>query len=89
MRGETIKISLKGHLMAFPWRPDDGLSLNYGLVSLQFFRESSPVLLRKPIFSDLSGGTGPTSPPPPPSGSAHASQEIFSHIGTFSSLNQY
>ena len=64
MRGETIKISLKGHLMAFRWRPDDGLSLNYGLLSLQFFRESCPVLLRKPVFSDLSGGTGPTSLPP-------------------------
>ena len=74
--------------MAFCWRPDDGLTLNSGLVALRFFRGSGPVLLRKPIFLPLGGGGGSPNPLSS-SGSAHASQEIFSHVGTFSGLNQY
>ena len=52
--------------MAFRRRPDDDLTLNSGLVALRVFRGSVPVLLRKPIFCDLSGGGGldPLSPPP-------------------------
>ena len=52
--------------MAFCWRPDDGLTLNSGLVALRFFRGSVPVLLRKPIFVIFLGGGGldPLSPPP-------------------------
>ena len=80
-----IKIPLKAghHVMAFCWRPDDGLTLNFGLVALRFFRGSRPVLLRKPIFVIFQGGGSL------PSGSAHVSQEIFSHVGTFPGLNQY
>ena len=73
--------------MVFRWRPDDGLTLNSGLVALRFFRGSGPVLLGNPIFCDLSG-VG-SEPPAPPSGSAHASKEIFSHVATFPGLNQY
>ena len=59
MRGEMIKIPqkwaiigppAKGHLNGV-LRPDDGLTLNSGLVALRFFRGSGPVLLSKPIFS--------------------------------------
>ena len=53
--------------IAFCWRPDDGLTLNSGLVALRFFRGSVPVLLRKPIFVIFLGGGGgldPLSPPP-------------------------
>ena len=56
--------------MAFLWRADDGPALNAGLVALRFFRGSGPVLLRYPIFSDLSGG-GVRTPCPSSSGSAH------------------
>ena len=45
-------------LMVFRWRPNDGLALNSGLVALRFFRGARLVLLRKPIFCDLSGGGG-------------------------------
>ena len=34
----------------FPWRANDGPTLNAGLVALRFFRRSGPVLLRNPIF---------------------------------------
>ena len=87
-----IKIPLKaGHHRpdsetAFCWRPDDGLTLNSGLEALQFFRAAGPVLLRKPLFVIFQGGSGP---PAPPSGYAHASQEIFSNVGTFPGLNKY
>ena len=52
--------------MAFRWRPDDGLTLNSGLVALRVFRGSIPVLLRKPIFVIFQGrgGLDPLSPPP-------------------------
>ena len=74
--------------MAFRWRPDDGLTLNFGLVALRFFRGFVPLFLRKPIFVIFQGGgSGP--PVAFPSGSAHASQEILSHIGTYPGLNQY
>ena len=81
-----IKVPLKaGHHwpaseMPFKWR-------FAGVVALRFSRGSGPILPRK-LFCDLSGGMYPMSPPPP-SGSAHASQENFSHVGTFPGLNQY
>ena len=48
-------------------------------------------IAKKTYFCDLSGGGGGGSGPPvaSPSGSAHASQEIFSHVGTYPGLNQY
>ena len=76
--------------MAFCWRPDDGLTLKSGLVALRFFRGSVPVLLRKPIFVIFLGGGGGSGPPVAyPSGSADASQEIFSHVRTYPGLNKY
>ena len=62
----------KRHLNAFHWRANDGPTLNAGLVALCFVRGSRPVLLRTPIFCDVSGReSGP--PLPTPSGSAHVS----------------
>ena len=49
--------------IAFRWRANDGTILNAGLVALLFFRGSGPVLLRYPIFCDLSGNPDPLSPP--------------------------
>ena len=72
MRGEMIKIPLKaGHHrpareMAFRWHPDDGLTLNSGLVALRFFRGSGPVMLRKPFFVIFHGGGGGVQTPCPP-----------------------
>ena len=85
-----IKIPLKaGHHRAASWRPDEGLTLNSGQVALRFFSGSGPVLRRKPIFCDLSGLVRTPCPPPSPSGSAHASQEIFSQVRMFPWFNQY
>ena len=75
--------------MAFRCRSDDGLTLNFGLVALRFFRGSGSVLLRNPIFCDLFFGGGGSDPLSLPSGLANASQEMFSHVGTFPGLNQY
>ena len=36
--------------MMFPWRVDDGRTLNAGLVALQFFMGSGVGMLEKPIF---------------------------------------
>ena len=65
-----IKIPLKaGHhrpasKMPFWRRPDDGLTLNSGLVAM-LFRGSVPVLLRKSIVVIFEGaGLDPLLPPP-------------------------
>ena len=59
----------KRHLNGILLAADNGPKLNAGLVVLWFFKGSRPVLLRNPIFFfDVSGGSGPLSPP---SGSAH------------------
>ena len=54
----------------FKWRfaggPLMAPTLNAGLVALWFFRGSGQVLLRNPIFCDLSWGGGGSGPPPPP-----------------------
>ena len=72
---------LNGVSLASPWWPN----IEFWPSSFEIFRGSGPVLLRKPICVIFKGG-GPD--PRPPSGSAHASQEIFSHVGTFPGLNQ-
>ena len=46
--------------MAFRWRADDGPTLNASFV---IYRESGPVLLRKPIFVVYQGGLDPLYPP--------------------------
>ena len=56
----------KRHWMVFRWRADDCPTLNAGLVSLRFFRESRPVLLRNPIFWWLFRGVWTPCPPHPP-----------------------
>ena len=87
LKRAIIRLPAKRHLNGVCWRSDDGLTLNSGPVPLRFFRRSGPVLLRKPIFVIVQGeGSGP---PVSPSGSAHASQEMISHVGTFPGLNQY
>ena len=59
----------KRHKMAFRWPADDGLTLNFGLVALWFFRGSGPVLLRNSIFCNSSGsGLGPPVSSLPPLG---------------------
>ena len=60
--------TINGPSLAFCWSVDDGSTLNAGLVALQFYRGSRPVVLRNPIFCDFSGGGGgpdPLSPPAP------------------------
>ena len=68
--------------MAFPWRADDGPTLNAGLVSLWLFRGSEPVMPRNPIIYDFfflggGGGLAPLSPTLDPRMSSNVIQNSF------------
>ena len=54
---EDPNITLSGTSSA-----DDGPTMNAGLVSLQFFRRSGPVLLRNPTFVIFQEGWTPYPP---------------------------
>ena len=79
-RGKIQKALKAGHFrpasktqMAFCWQTNDGPTLNAGLVALGF-SGYGPVLLRDPMFCEVSGGGGPD---PPFSGSEHVLIQIF------------
>ena len=65
------------------------LTFNAGLVALQFFGGSGPVLVRNPIYFLLFGGGG-SGPPVPPAGSAHRMVDIvLRHIGQFMNFRYF
>ena len=66
------------------------LTFNAGLVALQFFRRSGPVLVRNPIYFLLFRGGGGSGPPVPPAGSAHRMVDIvLRHIGQFMNFRYF
>ena len=79
----TTKRPLNGVSLASRWWP----IIEFWPSIFASFQGILTSIAKKAYFSDLSGGTGP--PVPPPSESAHASQTIFSHVGTFARLDQY
>ena len=60
--GPPVKHNLNGVSLACRWWP----YIEWWLGSFVIFRGSGPVLLRKPIFCDFSGGGGGGSGPPVP-----------------------
>ena len=52
--------------MAFRWRPDDGLTLNSGLVALRFSKWIRTNIAKKTFFVIFQGGGGGSVPPVAP-----------------------